>query len=235
MNRVLLPPGKEIRVVGWDGRREQGYVRIEALDEIDAEVEFEFRPDFLNSNPMVLSQMLQSALAVVVQPLLMQAGITNLQNIYYLVRDYLRALRLDPKKYVQPPAGQLGRPINAEEAISMVMAGEEPFGMPLEGAEQHLQKLREFAESDDFGRLVPQGQPLGVSADPRVEAFRRWFMAVAQIAQQEKVMAQAQQFQNALAQQGGGGGVPTTLQEPSAADAVGGAAAQGQLVTQGQQ
>ena len=225
MNRVLLPPGKEIRVVGWDGRREQGYVTIEALDEIDADVEFDFRPDFLNSNPMVLSQMLQSALAVVVQPLLLQAGITNLPQIYELVRDYLRALRLDPKKYVSPPKGQLGRPILAEEAISMIAAGDDASGIPLEGAQAHLEKLIEFVNSDEFGTLPP----------PRVEAFRRWMVAVSQMAQQEKVVQQAQQFQNALQQQGGGQGVPTTMQEPSAADAVGGAAAQGQTVTTGAQ
>lgn len=223
MNRVLLPPGKEIRVVGWDGAREQGYVKIEALDEIDADVEFEFRPDFLNSNPMVLSQMLQSALAVVVQPLLMQSGITNLQQIYELVRDYLRALRLDPKKYVQPPQGQLGRPILAQEAIAMLMAGDDPSGIPLEGAQRHLDALTEFVNADEFGMLPPA----------RVEALKRWLVAVSQMASQERTIAAAQQFQNALNQQGGGGGVPTTIQEPSAADAVGGAASQGQTVTTG--
>lgn len=224
MNRVLLQPGKEIRRVGWDGKRDQGYVTIDALDEIDTDVEFEFRPDFLNSNPMVLSQMLQSALAVVVQPLLLQAGITNLPQIYELVRDYLRALRLDPKKYVQPPAGQLGRPILAEEAISMIIAGDEPSGIPLEGASAHLEKITEFVNSDDFGRMPPA----------RVDALRTWLVAVSALAQQEKLVAQAQAFQNAL-QQGGQGGVPTTMRDMSTEEAVGGAAAQGQTVTAGAQ
>ncbi|MDP3766667.1 MAG: hypothetical protein Q8S13_01510, partial [Dehalococcoidia bacterium] len=182
MNRHLLPPGKEFRIVGWDGAAADAYVRIESVDQIDAEFDFDFRPDFLNSNPAVLTQSLQTVLTILATPLAFQLGITNAQFLYRIIKDLIRSLRLDPKLYSQPPGPDALPPILAEEAIAKLVEGQEVMGMPMEGAEQHLQKLFEWVQSDAFGHLPPA----------HVATARAWLEQVAARAQQAKVMAAAQ-------------------------------------------
>lgn len=206
MNRHLLPPGKEIKRVGWDGPAEQAYDVIEKMEDIDAEVEFDFRPDFLLSNPAVLSQALTSVLGMIGTPLAFQMGITDANLFYNAVKDYIRSLRLDAKKYTKRPQETGGPLVLAEEAINMISGGRMPMGSPLEPAEVHLQKLGAFVNSDQMGLLPAEN----------VALLKGWMMQVAQLAQRDKIQAAAQQFQ-AMIQQGGGfggQGVDTTVQEP---------------------
>ena len=94
MNRKLLPPGKEIRVVGWDGAREQAYTiaRRPRLRRI----EFGFRPDFLQANPDALAPR-SSRCSRSSDTARVPARVTDPQLFYQAVRDYVRARRLDPK------------------------------------------------------------------------------------------------------------------------------------------
>lgn len=206
MNRHLLPPGKEIRIIGWDGPRETGYRRIESVEAIDADVEFEFKPEFLNSNPATLRDSLQAIMALLVTPLTFQLGITDGQRVYRLMRDFIKALRLDPKRYTKEPTPDALPPFLAEEAITMLMQGQAPVGRPLEGADLHLKKLFAWLDSEMFKGLPAEYQALA----------KTWTEQVAQRAQQERQAAMAAQFQQALMQGGGGqgGGVPTTIGEP---------------------
>ena len=204
MNRHLLPAGREIRILGFDGPREQGYQTIDRIEDIDAEVEFDFRPDFLLSNPAVLNQALQSVLAMVATPLAFQVGITDPQLFYNTTKDFVRSLRLDPKKYVKPPMEPDGPPLLAEEAIDLVLQDTLPQGVPMEGAEAHMKKLFAFVNSDQFGHLQPQ----------QVALFRAWLQQVGRSVQQAQAVGAAREFQGQMQQQGGTGGVPTTMQEP---------------------
>ena len=207
MNRHLLPPGKEIRVVGWDGPREQGYRRIESVEAIDADVEFEFKPEFLNSNPATLRDSLHAVMAIVVTPLMFQLGITDATLVHRLVRDIIKGVRLDPKRYTKEPTPDTLPPLLAEEAITMIVRGQEPVGRPLEPAEAHLKKLFEWMNSDSYAEL----------RTPEMERLAKaWAEQVAQRAQQDRQAAMAAQFQAMLQAGGapGGEGVPTTAQEP---------------------
>ena len=206
MNCHLLPDGKEIRIVGWDGEREQGYQTVER-DDLDPDIDFDFRPDFLLSNPQALSETIASVLSVLVSPLMLELGIVNADKIYALAKDFVRAKRLDPKKYIQAPSETAENPIMAEEAIGMVLQSQMPQGAPMEGPEGHLKKLIAFVQSDEFGHLTPE----------QVELMKGWINSVGARLRQQKVVAAAGAFQQA---QGGGpgmpgaGGQPTMMAEP---------------------
>lgn len=216
MNRKRLPPGKEIRVVGWDGAQEQAYRTITSASEIDAEVEFGFRPDFLHANPDALAAALESMLAVVGTPLAFQLGITDPQLFYQVVRDYGRARRLDHKDYLKPPPSDGAPPLLAEEAIGMIAQGQVPFGVPMEGPGEHLRKLTEFVNAN-----VTVGDaevPVIASwSQGQMGVLRAWMAEVGRRLQLQQTVQAAGQFQQGMAAGGtqGGGGVPTTGQEPS--------------------
>ena len=204
MNRHLLPEGKEFRRLGYDGPEQEAYVTIRSIEEIDAAVQFDFRPDFLLSNPQMLAATLQQAMQMVVTPMAIQMKMTSPEQIYELVRDYLRAVRLDPKKYITRPTEDGLPRILAEEFISSLIDGRFLEGLPLEGNEPHLLKLFEFSKSPSFAAL---------QTPDRVEMFRAHTERVARLAQQDKMAAAAQQFQTSLTQ-GGAGTRDTTMQEP---------------------
>ena len=67
-----------------------------------------------------------------------------------------------------------------------------------------MTKLFAWVNSEAFGMLAPEFVPLA----------KAWMEQIGQRAQQEKVIAAAQQFQSALAAGGSAGGVPTTMAEP---------------------
>lgn len=206
LNRHFLPEGKEFRVLGWDGEGD-AYQRIETIADIDEEIDFEFRPDFLLSNPAMLSQAIQSVLGVVATPLAFQLGVTDARRLGRLMRDYVRALRLDPNLYVTLPKAEGLPAILAKEAINQLMQGRPVRAVPLEGAEQHLRELMEFSQSDAFGAL----------SEAQAGLFMAWMEEVGRRAQQERIAMSAQAFQQSQ-QQGNGpnmGGVPTTVQEPA--------------------
>ena len=211
MNRRLLPPDKEIRKVGWDGPAALGYQTIKTAEDIDAEAAFDFKPEFLNSNPAVLRESLQLLMGVVIQPLAFQLGGSNARTLDRLIRDFIRALRLDPKRYWDEPAPEALPPVLAEEAIERLTRGQEITAVPLEGAAKHLAKLQAWAASDAFGLLPPE----------HVALAKTWVEQVAGRAQQERLAAAAAQFQQALQQSSGGAaGVPTTVREPEGGGAV---------------
>lgn len=220
MNRKLLPPGKEIRVVGWDGPREQGYTVITSAAEIDAEMEFDFRPDFLQANPDALAAALESMLAVVGTPLAFQLGMTDPQLFYNAARDFIKARRLDHKKYLKPPPAE-GAPILAEEVIGLIAQGGMPFGVPMEGPAEHLRKLWEFLAATV---KVGDGEAPVIAAwsQGQMGVLRAWMAEVGRRVQQQQIVQAAAQFQQGMQGGGmqGGGGVPTTGREPGIMEAM---------------
>ena len=220
MNRKLLPPGKEIRVVGWDGAREQAYTTIHSAAEIDAEMEFGFRPDFLQANPDALAAAIESMLAVVGTPLAFQLGMTDPQLFYNAARDFIKARRLDHKKYLKPPPAD-GAPILAEEVIGLIAQGQVPFGVPMEAPAEHLKKLWEFLAATV---KVGEGEAPVIAAwsQGQMGVLRAWMAEVGRRVQLAQTVQAAGQFQQGMmgGSVQGGGGVPTTGQEPSVMDGV---------------
>ena len=198
MNRHFLPVGKEFRVVGWDGPDEQAYQKIDSIADVDVDMDFEFKPEFLNSNPDVLVAGLEKVLMMMMQPLAFQIGITDANLVHRTVQKITRAMRLDPKDHWKAPTMSVRPPISAEEAIAMAIAGQAIYGQPLEGAQAHLEKLGQYVMSEAVATLSAHPTSMGI--------FKAWWLEVAGMAQQEQLAQSSQGF--ADAQKSGTSGQP---------------------------
>ena len=191
LNRQFLPPGKEIRRVGWDGERAKGYLAFEqGHADIDDDMDFELRPDFLQANPQVLASTLQTAMALTMTPLGFETGVATPEEFYRLLRDWYKASRLDPKMYLHAPRAEPGEPVLAEEAIGRILSGQAVTGPPMEGPEAHLETLNAFIQSPEFGYL----------SGPTLELFRAHWAAMQARRQRSQLAQAAGQHQEAMAQ-----------------------------------
>jgi hypothetical protein len=208
MNRHLLPPQKEIRRLGWAGEAGQAYGHVR-VEDIDADTDFEFRPDFMLSNKANQAAALQEIMQVLVSPLAMQMGAVGKEQFRRLIQDFVRAKSQDPRRYVAPPGPDATAPaILATEAINMLIAGQRPEGPPLEGLEAHLKTMTEFFNSDAFAALAPHGLLL----------FKEYMASLVQQQQQQSMLQAAGQFQQSMMQ--GGGGMPVAGMPPAMGDGV---------------
>ena len=162
-------------------------------------MDFDFRPDTLLSNQALLAEALTSVISMVGTPLAFQLGLTNPQLFYEAVRDYIRARRLDPKKYVTRPQDTGTPPILWEEAISLIQRDEMPVGAPMEGADQHLAKAFEFIKDDTL---------MGLLTPPQVGLLKAWLAQVGQLRTQQLAVQAAGQFQQGMMAGGPTGAEP---------------------------
>ena len=211
LNQRYLPEGKKIRIAGLKSKDEDPYQEISKRDEISGRFQFTFRANVLNTSKGMLQQALGTLLQTYVSSLALQLGITDAEHIYRLLRDFGEALGPDPDDYLKPPTPDANRPrIFMEEAISTIMLSAAPDGVPAEpgGAQEHLFKLIEFSQSDQFGLLTPV----------QVDIFQTYLTEVqeraVQEARQQQLLQAAQEFGQA-AQGGGQPGRPA--QSPPAA------------------
>lgn len=213
LNRRYLPEEKEVRVAGLS-EGEDAYPVIKP-DDLDYDVDFEFKASLLNTNKQVLQQELQQLMAILVSPLAIQLGIVTPEEVYKLMSDMIKSMDLDPERYMKRPLGYSDGPkILAEEAISAILQNQMPQGVPLEPPGEHFQKLMAFMQTDQFGFLNKF----------QVGLFTAYLQNVqnqAMVAlQQQMVMAQAAQ-QNPQGAKGapeGPGGAPTTMKAPGMED-----------------
>jgi hypothetical protein len=204
LNESNLPKNKEFHIVGIPQKGENAYDALSSED-ILGKFDFEFKATMLNTNRAVLTQSLMGLVSVLISPLAFQLGLVNEETAYRLFRDFIKSQDQNPDLYLNPPSEQdRGPKILAEEAISALLTGEMPEGIPLESAAEHLKKLMEFESSDNFGYLT---------SPERVNLFRVYLPRKEIMAQQ--LQQAAAQLQQSIAGGGGGpGGVPTTVQEP---------------------
>ena len=211
LNHRFLPRKKQFLIAGKPADSEDAYGLIKDPDqELDLSLGFDFQATLLNTNKGLMAQALMSVGSAIVSPLFLQLGLSDPEKIYLWAKDLATAHSLDPSRYLKrPPGVSEGPRVLAEEAITLIMNGQLPPGGPVEPAQEHMQKLMQFMQSDNFGFLDTQGQLL----------FRQWLQLIQQQVRAE--MQQAQQMQAAaqLSQsigQGGGGdsGVMSLMQAP---------------------
>ncbi len=216
LNRRYLPEKKEIRVAGFSGKGQDAYDEIQA-DDLDADVDFEFKASLLNTNRQVLQQELQQLSAVLLSPLAIQLGIVTPEEVYNLMADYTASFELDKERYTKRPLGVSdGQKIMAEEAISMILQNQVPIGVPLEPGVEHLRKLMEFTQSPQFGFLDMHQVGILKAYMQQVQQF-----VMIQMQQQQAMAAAAGSNPDGAPGQEGGdgpGGVPTTMKAPGMQD-----------------
>jgi hypothetical protein len=188
LNELFMPDEKRFMLCGYIDPRKDPYAAVKR-SEIKGKYRFTFSQNALNTSKEALQSALQDLMAAYVSPLAIQLGIIKPDGIYRLLRDYGRSKGPDPDKYLSPPTpGAMEPPINAEEAILQIMEGNMPAGSPMEGTQEHFNKLSQFSQSDEFGYLSPETVPL----------FRAYLQRVAEAMAQEQaaatLAAAAQQF-----------------------------------------
>lgn len=207
LNRHYLPRGKEFRIVGMPEQGEDVYMEV-SPDEIDFDVEFDFKASLLNANKEALGQTLMEVGQLILSPIAIQIGAVSAEEMYNYLRDVLRARDLDPDRYLKRPP-MLGPKILAEEAIGEILEGKMPTGVPLENPQEHLQKLMAFQASDEFGLLT----------QPQMEIYQSYtqqlMQTIQEMAQQQMMLSAAAQTQSGM--QGGAppGGAQQTVAHPA--------------------
>ena len=206
LNRRYLPEKKEIRIIGVAEAGQDAYDEV-SRDDIDADIDFEFKATMLNTNKQVVSAALSEMAAMLISPLALQAGLVSEQEIYELFRDKAKGLDLDPDKYIKRPP-DVGPRILAEEALTQIISGQAPVGTPLEIPQEHLAKLEAFENSMSLGLLTAS----------TTELYRGWKQKVQMQIQRQQMMMQAAgqmgEMPMGMEQGGGPGGAPTTFNNP---------------------
>jgi len=112
-----------------------------------------------------------------------------------------------PEKYINPPSPEaMLPPILAEEALTAIIGGQMPAGPPMEGSRSHLNKLQQFAQSDQFGFI---------DSPSKVELFRSYLKNVSSRMKMEQMAKQAGEFGAAQGgNQGGQGGATESMAQP---------------------
>jgi hypothetical protein len=199
LNQHFLSREKKFRVTGYMQPNEEPYREIKDPAEIAGDYQFDFGANVMNSSKTALQEGLQQLMALYISPVAIQAGIVNAETIYRLLRDFGNAVGQNPDAYLTPPRpGSQEPPILAEEAITAIMSNEMPAGVPLEGAVIHLQKLQEFAQSENFAFL---------QAPEQVQLFKQYFEEIQRQAQREQRMAELAEASQMLG--GNGAGAPS--------------------------
>lgn len=214
LNQAFLPPGKQFRLAGYAEPDKNPYRVIEKPGEIEGDYTFDFNANVMNSSKAAVQQGLQQLQPLLINPLMLQLGITTPDTIYRMVLDYGKSLGQNIPRYIHEPTPGAGGPqILAEEAISAILDGQTPQGTPLEDPQEHLAKLQAFHDDDSqFGLLDPKFVPI----------FGLWQQKIAALIQQQQqqqaLMANAQSLQQKLGPggggQGGGAAPPDTSQAP---------------------
>jgi hypothetical protein len=167
--------------------------------------------NILNASKIAMQNALEQLMPILIAELPIQMGITTPDGVYRMLRDYAKAHGQTPEKYLSEPSPDaLLPPILAEEAITQIMNGEMPQGIPLEGNQAHLDKLKEFMQMDEFGYLDTPG---------KLEMFRKYMGGVAQRVKMEEMAKAAGPMGSGLGgTQGTPPGQPPNLGPPLVQD-----------------
>lgn len=198
LNQHMLPEEKKILIRGNLRDGKDPYQQIIKRGQIKGDFLFEFSANAFNASRVAFQQSIDQAVSMFINPLMLQMGMIDAQGIYRLARDWADTRGIEPDRYLKPPTVRANiQDILAEEALQTIQQGQRPDGYPAEigGANEHLEKLMEFAGSDELGHLE------GV----QVQLFGEWLNKVRGFVQQEQLQAAAAQF-GPPGQQGGGQG-----------------------------
>jgi len=213
LNQIFLPKGKAFRIAKSTDNTDP-FVTLADKSQITGRFIFSFGASILNTNRALATAALQDMISVQVNPLLIQLGITTPQNLYNLIRDWIKARGQDPTEYVTSPTNDpfaTQTKISAEDAILAIMNGYFPHGQPMEPIEEHLEKLKEFAIDKE---------KMAVLSTDQTRLFGQYAATVVQklqqMQQQQMMMANAAAMQKQVSagQPGATGGAPVTTGTP---------------------
>ncbi len=123
MLQQRMPNGTEFRATGQDGK--QYFNRVNRSD-IQCRIDFIIEATSANSNRQLMLEQAQQILAQCMNPLFMQIGIIEPDNVYEALKDYFMALgRKDYSRFIKKSNLQSSRVLTAQEELRRVLAGQQ--------------------------------------------------------------------------------------------------------------
>lgn len=192
LNQRYLPDKKKILKSNNLDPEADPYQTIKDISEIQGRMEFTFSANILNTSKAGMQQAMNQLTGFLATELMIQTGIVKPENLYNIAEETIKALGQDPRKFINKPTPDAGGfKIFAEEAIMQIYNNTTPHGGYAEpgGALEHMQKLIDFTNEENFGHLSPQ----------QVTQYKAYLEKVQADAQQQQT---EQQRAAAAAQQG---------------------------------
>jgi len=216
LNQHFLPEKKAFRIIGIRDPSDDPYREVDVFTDLQGRFDFDFSANVLNASKIAQQEVLEQAMATFISEIPLQLGIVTPDGIYRLMRDWGRTKGMRPEKYINKPSPEaMTAPVLAEEALMQIINGQMPKGAPMEGAQQHLDKLQQFAKSEMIGYLDHPN---------KVEILRAYMKQTAERIKMDQLSKQAGEI--GAAQRGGrgqgggeqGGGEPLDMSNPPVND-----------------
>lgn len=215
LNRGFLDEKKRFRVIGISAPEQDPFVEVDKREDLSGSCTFDFQANVLNTSKAALQQSLGEIVTLMLNPLMLQLGITDPDGMYRILSDYLRALGQAPEKYLHEPTPESRMPrLGAPEAMSAILRGEFPVGIPSEAtAQDHMSAMQELLSREDA-----EGVKLAQTLEPfHQQLLQSYMQAVQQRAQIEQQMQQREAMMQQLydQRQGDQQGNPMANAKPS--------------------
>jgi hypothetical protein len=206
LNQHFLPEQKVFRIAGIKAPGENPYKEITSSQDIAGRFQFDFSVNVLNASKIAQQDALEKMMGVFVSDLPIQMGITKPDAVYRLMRDWGKSHGQNVDKYLsEPNPDAMLPPILAEWALTVIVGGDLPEGPPLEGAEEHLEKLKIFAQSPAIEML---------DSPDKVQLFTAYMQSVQKRIEVEKMAEAAGPIGAAPGGGAQGGSPPPDLSNP---------------------
>lgn len=185
LNRHYVDVEDTVRTVGASKPDEDPWLTV-SREDFSGTMDFDFTANVLNTGRLQLQESLEKALGILLNPFLVQLGITTPDTIYRAFHDWLAALGQTPEKYLHAPTPAAGQNlILAAQALHEIMSGTLPQGTPGEGSTQgHLAVLQQLL-------VMPAdalGTPLQQLMSPEQRQLTQQYLS--QLAQQQALEQQ---------------------------------------------
>jgi hypothetical protein len=199
LDKGFLDEKKRFRVIGISEPSEDPFIEIDKREDLSGQCTFDFQANVLNTSKAALQQSLGEILTLLLNPAMLQLGLTDADKMYRATSDYIRSLGQRPENYVAAPGPESRLPlITSAEAMSAILRGEFPVGIPAENdAQEHLSGLQELLARTDAS---------GFTLESTLEQFhqellRAYMQVVQQRVQIEQQMQQQMQAIDSLHQE----------------------------------
>ena len=200
LNQRFLPKHKQIMLMepAPDGNPVYQDVMVE---QVSGKMRFTFTAGMFNTNKEMQTQILQTIMGMLINPMLIQMGIVGQEQVFNLLTDFIKIAQQPHTRYLkQPQPGPPRIKLNAYEAFQMLVSGRVPSDNsdPAEGFDEHMKRFVGFAKAPEAQGLSEHVRGLITYYLTRLQEKQQAEM------QQQQLLAQAQQFQQQL----GGPGQP---------------------------
>ena len=198
MLQQRLPDGTEFRVTGQDGRE---YFHNVNRADLQCSVDFNIEATSANSNRQLMLEQAQQVLAQCMNPMFLQLGIVEPDNVFEALKDYFQALgKKDYTRFIKKSNLQSYRILTAQEELRRILAGQRIDVSPELDHAGYMSLWEKVREQEGIEQMY--GQDIVRAAEAQYEQHKTMMEAMQKQAGQ--IQQAAQQMFNG---QGMGGAI----------------------------